>query len=144
MLKKIGYFGAASMLCLGVAACTSAQEQSVLNDIETFCETLPIGVALVVSVVSSIPAIAPGGTLIQDAGNTAAAVCSSIVADLEKIITNINSNGGTATVTVSSQSPAASTALKKLAAKYHGVVHKMGASTTLTFVVAPSTVPFGL
>jgi hypothetical protein len=143
-MRKIAMLGAASLMCLGVAACTSEQEQQVLNDIQTFCETLPIGVALVVSVVSSIPTVAPGGQIIQAAGNTAAQVCSSIVSDLQKIIDNINSNGGTATVQVTSQSSAASASLRKLAAKYHGVIRKVGASTTLTFVVPPSSAPFGL
>lgn len=143
--KLIALFGV-SASALGVAACTSAQEQAVLNDIKTFCETLPIGVAIVVTVVSSIPTIAAGGSVIQTVGNTAASVCTSLVTDLQKIIDNINGNGGTATVSVTSQSTASLSRLKSTILHHYPTARSTlkAGGTVLTFTIPPASTPFGL
>jgi hypothetical protein len=105
-MRKYQMLAVSALAVLAVSACTTEQEQTVLNDIQATCIALPVGTAIAIEVASSIGgAGATAATIsqvVQAAGNT---VCTTLIAGVQALITKINDQGGTATVTVNTSNP---------------------------------------
>jgi len=132
---KIFGLGLSVLAAGSLAACTTEQEQSVLNTLNTLCSAAPTFVTVVSSLTG---ASAFAGTL----GTGAGVACDQGVKLVQDAIDAITAAGGTASVSVTSSDPSAAKSLKKMAAKY-GVPVKT-AGKTITFQVPPSTGLFGL
>jgi len=141
LLKKIA-LGGALAASLALAGCNNQQEQQVLTSLQTACVLVPIGTVFTVAFTNSITGLTQYAPVVQAVGTTAANDCNALVTAVQNTINAINSNGGTATVTVTSNSAAASAHMnaavaKLLAANPH--LRVTGSSrTSITFVVAPS------
>lgn len=123
----------AGLPALALAGCAGISPQTVVADIQQLCSTTQV----LVSIVSSIPAIAPYSIAI---GAGAAIACNEGVALIQAAIDAITGQGGTATVTATAQNnaPAAKALARMLVAKYGVAAHvRRMTSNSIVFVVTP-------
>ena len=152
--KRAFMVGVASVAFMGLAACTSQQEQNFINSFQTICATLQQGETFAIAVTGNIPTIAPFaqtiGPLVQ-AGTGAA--CSAFLSGAQSVIEAINNAGGTASVTAATTSPTQNALIGALVrrygiAAYHTVRIENGVQKNVwTFIVPPAgriPLPFGL
>lgn len=91
-------------LALSVSACTSSQEQGVLNAIDQTCLSVGPGGAIAATVVSSLdPALAPIASLGASLTNEISSQCPAFIASVKAVIDDVTAAGGTATVSVNTQ-----------------------------------------
>lgn len=103
-IVKFALMSGVGLGALGLAGCNTAQEQAALSGINAICTGLAIGTQVIVTITSSL---APGiSQIAQTVAQGATNVCPVLVAGAQGVIDQITQNGGTATVTASTTSPA--------------------------------------
>lgn len=141
MDNKLKLLSVATLAALGLAACTTPTAQQVLTDIQAACAGLEVGESLVIQIASNIPGAAPFSQALGPVVTTmTASACSAIASGISSVVDDINNQGGTASVNVTTNSPAASAIIKSTAERYGVRVshRKVGLSTQWHFVVPPT------
>jgi hypothetical protein len=133
MFKKSLLLAGAAALAINLAACTSAQEQAVLNAVNTTCASVGTGGQILIAVASSLdPSLAPVLNIVQTLTGNIAQQCSTIGDAVAAAISDINVLGGTATVQATTVAP---TGVK------HRYAAVFGPSGKVTVIHGPWVVP---
>lgn len=143
--KLITLLGVLVMM-FGVAGCTTAQEQSVVNAVNAICLGLETAATAAITVVSSITGATTALTITNVVSADLTAVCTEMETNLTSLISTITGNGGTATVTVTSSST--TSAMHHLGAvlrtNFPRVKVINESNGTIKFVIPPSNNVLGL
>ena len=117
----------ACSVAIGLAGCTTQQEQNTLTGVSLACSALGVGsqIAVNVAVQSATQGAAPTAaqTISQEVGAGVSAACPLLVSGVQTAVNQITSEGQTATVTVTTTTPkGARRSVRFKATKVNGVM----------------------
>lgn len=138
-LRKITVTGAMLLAAtsLSLVGCTSADIQATSAAVQALCATAVVGTTIYVNVESNLGG-ATAQKISQTVGSSTSTACTSLDSAVQAAVQAITAAGGTATVSVTQQAPAAAA---KLIAKLK--IKGVGEKRSVEFVVKPN-VPFSL
>lgn len=119
MYRKALFLGGAFLAATALGACTTADEQAALNTLSSICQNIPQAATIAVSITSDIPGLGWVSTPITAAAAVAAGVCSATETFATDLVNQINSLGGTATVSVV-QTGGSPASLEAMASQFRG------------------------